>query len=166
MGDHPLAFEKLSEMVREIKVAMLTTIDSEGLFRSRPMMAQEIDLDGTLWFFSARESGKVHSIEDQPHINLAYSSPDTSRYVSVSGMAEVVDDPARKKELWSPMYRAWFPRGVEDPDLVLVKVRVEAAEYWDASSSRLVTLIGAAKAALTGRRPPHDEALHAKIELH
>ncbi|MBX3040900.1 MAG: pyridoxamine 5'-phosphate oxidase family protein [Bdellovibrionaceae bacterium] len=168
MGDHStLAFEKLSDMIREIKVAMLTTVDSDGLFRSRPMMVQEIDVDGTLWFFSSKESDKTYSIMDRPHVNLAYSSPETSRYVSVSGVAEIVDNPARKKEFWSPMYKAWFPKGLEDPDLVLIKVRVEAAEYWDASSSRLVTLIGVAKAALTGKRAtPGDESTHAKIELH
>lgn len=61
-------------------------------------------------------------------------------------------DKEKAKELWKPLLKAWFPKGLEDPDLALLKVSVESAEYWDAPSSKMVQIAGIAKAAVTGQR--------------
>lgn len=159
-------FKKLSDMVRDIKVAMFTTQDADGTIRSRPMMVQGIEKDGSVWFFTSKNSGIVHTLQANSQVNLAYSSPEASQYVSLSGSAEVVDDQRRKKEMWSAEYNAWFPKGVNDPELTMLRVQIEAAEYWDSKTSRLVTLMAAAKAAITGNRPNYDEDAHGKIELH
>lgn len=162
-------YKKLAEMIQDIEIAMMTTQDTDGFLRSRPMMVQEMAEDGSLWFFTSKDSGKMLSIEEEPRVNLAYASPRDSRYVSVSGRAEQVDDLAKKKELWSPKHRAWFSEGVEDPQLTLIRVQIEAAEYWDAKSSKLVHLLGAAKALMTGesvRKEDMGKDSHGKIELH
>jgi len=55
--------------------------------------------------------------------------------------------------LWSAAAKAWFPGGVDDPDLQLLRVQVQHAEYWDVKESRMVQLFKMAKAVVTGERP-------------
>lgn len=144
--------EKLNEMIDGIRIAMLVTQMPDGTLRSRPMMTQHTETDGVLWFFTALSGHKTDEIESHHEVNLAYSDPDDNRYVSISGVASVVRDEERARELWSPLYRAWFPKGLDDPQLALLRVDVHHAEFWDAPSSTMVHLAGLAKALTTGKR--------------
>ena len=148
---------KLRELIKGIKIAMLTTAENDGSLRSRPMATQQTEFDGDLWFFTGKSSGKVTEIQHNQHVNVSYAEPGDNRYVSVSGRAELIDDRSKAKELWNPFVKAWFPKGLDDPDLMLLKIKVEAAEYWDAPSSMMVNLVGFAKAILTGKRPDGGE---------
>ena len=145
------SIERLGKMIKGIRVAMLTTLDPDGVLRSRPMATQEADFDGTLWFFTKKSTGKVHSIENDQHVNLAYSKPDDQNYVSVAGTATIVEDRAKIHELWTPAMKAWFSEGVDDPEITLIRVDVDSAEIWDSPSSPVVHLIGMAKSIITGR---------------
>lgn len=156
--------EKLGELIKGIKFAMFTTVDSDGSLRSRPMATQETEFDGTLWFFTDKTTPKVSEVEKEHHVNVSYADPDDNRYVSVSGRAEMVDDKKKMEELWTPAIKAWFPDGLEDPRITLVKVDVEKAEYWDSPSSTLVQLAGFAKALITGKRM-EDAGENEKIDL-
>ena len=97
-----------------------------------------------------------------PAVNVAYANTSKDAYVSVSGRAAVVEDDARKKQMWSKFAEAWFPGGPEDPDLALVRVQIEAAEYWNVRESKVTQLIKMARAAVTGN-PPTDMGEHAKL---
>lgn len=155
--------KKLAEMIKEIDFAMLTTVAEDGSLHSRPMSTQRAEFDGNLWFFTRASAPKVGEIEREHHVNLAYAKPEAQRYVSVSGRATVVRDPAKIEELWSPELKAWFPEGPEDPDLALLKVAVERAEYWDSPSSAVAHAISFARAMLTGQ--PANPGENEKIEL-
>ncbi|WP_119421883.1 pyridoxamine 5'-phosphate oxidase family protein [Desertibaculum subflavum] len=120
---------KLWEIVRDIPVALLTT-DDRGTLRSRPMVAQQPTFDGTLWFFTRRSSHKSIELGDNYHVNLSYASPEQNAYVSVSGLAQVVQDPAKQRELWNDEVARWIPSDPADDDLALLKVEVQQAEYW------------------------------------
>lgn len=154
---------KLGDLIKDIRIAMLTTVDATGDLRSRPMATQQIPFDGDLWFFTREDSPKVDEVQDSHQVGLSYADPGHSRYVSVSGWATVVNDPVRKEQLWNPLYQAWFPEGLTDPQLCLLKVTVEAAEYWDGPGSKVVQLLGIAKAVLT--RQEYRAGEHEKIEL-
>jgi general stress protein 26 len=91
-------------------------------------------------------------------VNVSFADPDKQHYVSASGIAELVDDPAKAKELWHDAYKTWFPKGLDDPDLVLLKVKVEKAEYWDSVNTSVNLL-----SYLAGRRPTAGE--HEQIDL-
>ena len=157
------ALEQLREKIKGIRIAMLTTIDEDGALHSRPMATQETELDGDLWFFTGASSPKTGEIERDHRVNLSYADPDDQRYVSVSGTARLVRDRAKAKELWNPLLKAWFPKGLEDPELALLRVQVEKAEYWDSPSSKMVQLAGFLKAMATGKR--YDPGENEKIEL-
>jgi general stress protein 26 len=151
LKSHSSVFAKLAELTREISIAMLTTETEGGLLRSRPMAMQQFDLiDGVVWFFTADDSPKAGEVARDWHVNLSYSAPEKNHFVSLSGRARVVKDATKARQLWKPAAKIWFPDGLEDPRLALLRVEIEAAEYWDAPSSRMVQLYGLAKLAITG----------------
>ena len=155
-------FDKLFALIKDVDYCMLATVDAEGYLRSRPMATQKDYGDQELYFFTKRSSGKVVEIEHDASVNLAYASPEKQHYVSVSGRASLIEDKEKMQRLWNPAYKAWFPEGLEDPEVALVQVHIEKAEYWDSPSSTVVHLVGLAKAMLTGK--PHHGGEHGTIE--
>ncbi len=155
---------KLGEMIKGIEFAMLTTVEEDGTLRSRPMATQQIEFDGDLWFFTHASAPKVDEVERERNVCVSYADPDAQRYVSVSGKARLVRDDGKARELWSPAFKAWFPQGLDDPQLALLKVSVEKAEYWDSSQSAFVHLVGFIKAVATGEsyKPGENEKLNLK----
>jgi general stress protein 26 len=152
---------KVAELARDIKIAMLTTMDAEGHHLSRPMAQQEVEFDGDLWFFAARDSRKVSHIAANPEVGVTLTSSDT--WISIEGEAEVVDDLAKKKELWNTVVEAWFTNGPEDPNVVLIKVTGHGAEYWDTPGGRIATVISFVKAKVTGQ--PYDGGENERVDL-
>ena len=156
------SIEKLRSLIKDVRTAMLTTIDG-GVLRSRPMATQETEFNGDLWFFTSSETHKAEEIEKDSRANISYASPSDNSYVSVSGTAQLVNDKAKMEELWNPILKAWFPKGLDDPNIILLKVSVEQAEYWDSTSSTIVQVAGFLKALVTGERAEGGE--NEKINL-
>lgn len=142
--------KKIGELIKDVRICMMTTAAGDGSFDSRPMATQETEFDGTVWFLTGHASGKVHEIDADDHIGLMYSDPGNKNFVSAKGRAEISRDKAKIHELWNPMYKAWFPGGEDDPNVAVLKVQVTEAEYWEASSSKLVFGIKYLAAAVTG----------------
>ena len=156
--DHDAA-EKLWQMIKGMRIAMLTTLDDHGYLHARPMgTLPHAGFDnGTLWFFTDAHSEKAVDIERHWRVNLAYADPDKQNYVSVSGVAELVLDRDKIKHLWRDIMTTWFPKGPDDPNLALIKVTVDSAEYWDSPSGLRELVYGYAKAVIT-RKPPTPAA--------
>ena len=157
------AAEKLWSMIEDVPVAMMTTLDDNGFLHSRPMATLRhagFD-DATLWFFTKADSAKIGEIDRHWRVNLSYADPKRQNYVSVSGVAEVLLDRARVKELWRDILTTWFPGGPDDPEIALLKITVDQAEYWDSPSSSMVWAYGYAKAKLTGE--PSHPAENARV---
>lgn len=148
--DRHESIRKLGEMIRGIDFAMLTTVDVDGTLRSRPMSTQQVGFDGVLWFFTRASSHKVDEVEHDRRVNVSYARPEDQRYISISGTARLARDRKKMEELWNPALKAWFPKGLEDPDIALLKVDVKQAEYWDSSSSTMAHLFGFVKAVAAG----------------
>ena len=142
--------KKLGELIKDIRIAMMTTAAPDGSFDSRPMATQKSEFDGTVYFLTRQESGKVQELADDSHVSLVYADPGDSKYVTVKGRATVYRDQAKIEQLWNPMYKAWFPKGETDPAIAVMKVTVHEAQYWEASSSKLVRGIKYVAAAATG----------------
>lgn len=153
----PNDHDKFAVLIKGIKFAMLTTTNSEfgpenGQLRSRPMTLQDTEFDGDLWFLAGKDGSAVADIQAQPRVNLAFSDVKNNSYVSASGRAEVVEDRNKAEELWSLVYAAWFPEGVDDPNLCLIKVSVETVDYWDSPHSSVAYALGFATAILSGKK--------------
>ena len=120
--------DKISEMVKDIHIAMMTTVAKDGSMSSRPMALQDKPFDGTLWFLTRSTSEKVDEIEDDKHVTLTFAEPSDSKYVTLKGRASVSQDRSRIKELWNPMYKAWFPNGEDDTAAAVTGGKVAVGE--------------------------------------
>ncbi|BAZ23728.1 pyridoxamine 5'-phosphate oxidase-related FMN-binding protein [Kalymmatonema gypsitolerans NIES-4073] len=146
--------KKLRELIKDIDIGMLTTVDEDGSLHSRPMSTNsEVEFDGDLWFFTYASSHKVTEVEQHHQVNVSFSDPHKQNYVSVSGKAQLVRDRNKLQQLWKPQLKAWFPKELDEPDIALLKVSVEKAEYWDAPSGFVAHTIGLVKAITTGEKP-------------
>jgi general stress protein 26 len=157
------SIKKLAELIKDIKYAMLTTTEDDGSLRSRPMQVQQVEFDGDLWFFTGASTPKVGEIKRESQVNVSFAAPDKDSYVSMSGRASLVRDKQKIEELWNPALKAWFPKGKDDPEVALLKINVEQAEYWDEPGGKVVELAGFVKALVTGKRA--DSGEHEKLNL-
>ena len=144
------AIARVRELIKGIKIAMLTTVDDDGTLRSRPMDTQEVEFDGDLWFLTEANAPKVEEVQRERQVNLVYANPEKMRYVSLSGTATVLRDVQKQRELWKPDHKIYFPNGPEDPNVALLKVSVHKGEYWDSGSNAVGRLIDFARAMVTG----------------
>ena len=165
--DTDSGLERLWSLIKDIKFAMFTTRHpANGHLHARPMTTQNsrLDEDDALWFFMSRGSETVADLQREPGVNVAYAHPGKDDFVSVSGQAEVVEDAGKKQQLWSKQAEAWFPGGVDDPDLALVCVRITHADYWHAKDSKLTQVVKMAAAAVT-HKPPQDMSERGHVQL-
>lgn len=127
-----VTFANLAGFIEANKTAIFTMVTSDGTLHSRPLITREVDQSGrALWFYTASNFAKAEEMLDGREVGLAYVAPDKAGYYSVSGLAQVVHDKAKAAELWVPSAATRFPTSPDDPRLVLVRVTVEAVEYWD-----------------------------------
>ncbi len=158
------ALAKTRDIVRDLRFCMMTTETPEGRIVSRPMTCHEMDADGYLWFFAAQDSEQTIALDFDENVNLAFACTEKARYLSIVGVAEVLRDRGKIEELWSPEVKVWFPNGMDDPRLCLIRVHALSAEYWDSPSSKVVRLFGIAKAFVTGN--PYDaSAENGRVRL-
>lgn len=156
--------QKLRDMVKDIDFCMLTTVAENGDLHSRPMSSNgEIDRDGDIWFFTSASSHKIDEIAKSPKVNVSFADPENHRYISVSGPAQLVRDRAKIDELWKPEFKLWFPEGKDDPEIALLKVNLEKAEYWDSPSSTVGYVLSFVSSLVTGKQP--DPGENKKVDL-
>ncbi len=157
------AVSKLKELAEDIKVCLFCTELTQLPINSRPMAIQQVDDFGNLWFMSSRSSNKNFEIQHDNRVQLFFSKTADSHYLSVYGTATIFRDRAKIEELWSPIARAWFEEGKNDPDVTLIKVAPEQAYYWDTKDGKLISLLKIATAAVTGIQS--DGGVEGKIHI-
>jgi general stress protein 26 len=135
-----VAQRELWEKLEGVRPTMMTTVDEDGSLRSRPMWTLGDTFDGTLWFFTGADAPKAQELARNDQVGLSYAAPDKDLYVSVSGRAQLVRDRAKIEELWNPFAEAWFPDGVDDPNLAMLKITVDRAQYWEDKKPKVLQL--------------------------
>ena len=157
--------EKLYDMIKKVRIAMLTTVEPDGSLHTRPMANQEADGNGDLWFFAEKGSAVETNVRANPHVSLGFSDPHGDDYVAVSGRGELTDDKATIAEKWNEVLTAWFPGGKDDPKIILLKVDASKGEFWDTKSGLLYTAASYVKSKLTGSGPAESLSEQAKVAL-
>lgn len=164
--------EKLARIINDIQFTMMTTVDSMGKMHSRPMVTMSLtnpgSFDGTLWFFTKEDTVKTNDIKSGREVLLTYAHPGSQKYISISGIASIEKNKSKMKELWNSSMETWFPEGLSDPELALIKVDVEAADLWDSPPGKVIRLIEKAKSFITGRpySEPSVNGQHLDIKIH
>ncbi len=165
MADHDsatqLAQDKVVDLMREDRFCMLTAVADQGRLHSHPMTPQEVTDDGDVWFFIDSTSKQAANIAAEKRVNLAFS--DGSTWLSVAGHGSVRQDKAKADELWNPVVEAWFPEGKDSPNVALLLVEADSAEYWDSPGGRIASALAFAKSKVTGERPDVGES--GSVEL-
>ena len=158
--------ETLWELIKGIKFGMLTHRHGDGSLQGHPLTTQNksIDEGSILYFFISKKSELASRLRQDPNVNVAYADPGADSYVSVAGTARFSDNRAKVEELWSPMAKAWFPGGPQDPDLAFLEVKIGHAEYWNVKDSKVTQLFKMAKAAITGDTPK-DMGEHKELNV-
>jgi len=157
---------KLKELLEEFGVAMLVTHNSAGDFRARPMALADVEADGSVWFATDRNAEKVNELTGDNRAAVTMQS--STKFVSLTGTASLIDDREKVRKLWKMAWSVWFPGGKDDPNILLLKVVGKEGEYWDNSGiNGLKYLIAAGKALITGKRAELDDdpKIHSKVEL-
>jgi len=144
------ALKKLKKLVNDINVCMFITNNKDNS-HTRPMATIEVEDDGTLWFFTDIRSIKVEEVSMQHTVHLVYAHPGKESFLDVWGNATVVTDKQAIKDKWSAFVKAWFPGGVDDPNISLLQVRPQNVYYWDAEAGRMVSFIKIIAGAITGK---------------
>jgi general stress protein 26 len=153
------------EILEDFDSAMLVTQTPAGQLRARPMALAHIDENNDIWFCSQSFAGKVDEVQNDSQVCVTLQS--ATKYLSLSGKAEVRADRAKIEEFWTESWKVWFPGGKDDPSLILIRVAADVGEYWDNSGSKGIGyLIEAGKAYLKGERPDVETPeRHAKTKL-
>lgn len=146
------ALKKFKKLVDEINVCMFITNNKSEREHTRPMATISVDEDGTLWFYTDLRSIKVEEVVTDKAVHLTYAHPGKESYMDVCGKAEVVTDRQLIKEKWSPIVKAWFPQGADDPNLALLKVTPTDAYYWEAETGKMVQFFKMAASIVAGQK--------------
>lgn len=141
---------KLRQLIESIRVGLLTTVDLHGSLHTRPIETLRCEADGTLWFFTDHHSPKADELSHDFHVSVGYAEPVKGSYVAVAGQGRILRDKALAAELWTFAQRAWYPKGLDDEHLSILRVTPERAEYWEAPG-RITYLLAAAEATVSGK---------------
>lgn len=155
---------KLKELAESINICMFCTELTHLPITSRPMSVQEVDDKGNLWFISSSESNKNFEILEDNRVQLFFSKTSDSHYLSVFGNATIYKDREKIDEVWSPIAKAWFEQGKDDPKVSVIKVAPSDAYYWDTKDGKLIALLKWATAAITGKGGD-DGGIEGNIKL-
>ena len=139
---------KLGELIEDMSVAMLTSLNESDSMDSKPMSPLEMDSEGAIWFFTELNTSKTANLSTA---NLAFSDTSNGTYVSLSGRGEIHKNSEDIHRLWTVFAKPWFPDGPDSPNLALLKFIPNAAEYWDAPHSKTIRLFSIAASIVTGK---------------
>lgn len=151
-------WNRLADLIAEIDIAMLTTVNADGVLRSRPLRTLQMDGGGGLWFMTRISSPMIGEMDAHRRVSLSYCSPARERFVWAAGVTQILRDEDKASELWTIELRPWLPDGRDDPESVLLKVTVEEAEYWDAGRREMIPLLRTGEGSRSARLKRPDAA--------
>jgi general stress protein 26 len=149
-SDNARDIDRAWELMNKIGFAMLVTRDGDKL-RARPMSAYLERENNAVYFLTDARRHKDEEIAKHPGINLSFADASDQKYVSITGNAVVSNDRAKIKQLFSTPAKAWWD-SAEDPNIRVLKITPEEAEFWD-SPGTVISYVKMAAAAVTGTRP-------------
>lgn len=152
------AIKKLQDLTEEIKVCMFCTYTKEQQMECAPMTTQKTDVSGNIWFISDQNSDRNRDLLQNKNVDLLYAHPGKESFVSVHGTAEIIYDKQVIKEMWSPLAKAWFKEGKDDPNVSIIKVTPAEGKYWDTKNGKMISFLKMIAAAVG------DKTVNAGVE--
>ncbi|UZT98397.1 pyridoxamine 5'-phosphate oxidase family protein [Chryseobacterium fluminis] len=162
---HLEAIKKIKELSENAKVCMFCTELETLPINSRPMSLQETDEEGNLWFISSDDSNKNFEIKDDRRVQLFFMNNSDYQYLSVFGEATIYKDKTTIEDKWSPMAKAWFEEGKDDPKVSIIRVEPKDTYYWDTKVGKLVSLFNFVSAAVTGNTTDNSDGVEGNAKV-
>jgi general stress protein 26 len=160
----PEAQDKLKELVEKAENCFFCSGIKTGLpFSTRPMSEQLVDDKGQIWFISRKDSEKNSEIAQDPFVQLLFQGNKHSGFISIYGIAEIIDDQQKIDELWQPMFKVWFEKGKNDPMISLIRVDPTQGYYWDTKHGKTVAFLKIAASLITGKAM--DDSVEGKLAV-
>ncbi|WP_026705741.1 pyridoxamine 5'-phosphate oxidase family protein [Flavobacterium soli] len=157
------AVAKLKKLAEASRICMFCTDLNHTPFSTRPMSVQEVDEMGNLWFLSSADSNKNFEIRQDESVQLLFSNVSDSEYLSVYGKAFIYKDKTTIEDKWSPLAKAWFTEGKDDPNLTVLRVQPEFVYYWDTKNGKMVSMLKIAAGAIIGKTM--DDGVEGKLSV-
>ena len=152
--------DRVWALMETVRFCMFATWTGSRL-RSRPMSAS-VSRDQMSPVFSPDvRQHKDEEVREFPQVCWAFADSSNQKYVSISGHAQIANDREMVKSLWSLPAKAWW-QNADDPNIRVITVNPEEAEWWD-SPGTIVSYVSMAAAAITGSKPAVGE--HRKTPL-
>lgn len=159
------AIDKLKALAEDADICLFTTALTIFPLSTRPMSVSQVDEAGNLWFLSNKSSDKNLHIQADKRVQLFFSNKSKSEFLSVYGEASLFDNNRQKaEELWTPIAKAWFPGGLDDPELSVICVAPKEAYYWDTRHNKAITFFNVLAKAVSGENAD-DEGIQGKINV-
>jgi len=127
----------LKSIIEIINTGILFTHGDVGKLNSRPMMTVRIEQNANLWFFTNEFSRNVSEICQNNEVLINYAVPGKNAYAVVKGRAYLTREINKINELYVPVLKTWFPAGVNDPSLLLLRVEPTEIQCWQANPDKV-----------------------------
>jgi general stress protein 26 len=157
------AVNKLRELIKKESICLFCTDLMKQPIQTRPMSTQDVDEQGNIWFISSIKSDKNREIMQNNSVQLFYSNPGSSEFLSVFGSAMITTDRKKIEELWTSFANAWFEEGKDDVDVSLIRVTPESAYYWDTKNNKMISMLRMIGSMLTGTAP--DDGVEGTLKV-
>lgn len=154
--------EKLKELLEDVNYCMMIVEDG-GKLSGRPMSINKVEEDGSLWFFTKKTSFQVSELKKDANVAIAIVDSEEDSYLMINGIANLIDNQQKIEELWSPILKAWFPKGPEDNEILLIQVVPKDADYWKGNSSKIAFAFNIVKSLVTGEQ--YSDGEHGSLKL-
>jgi general stress protein 26 len=151
-GDQAIA--KVRKLLPSFHAAIFVTgVHSGKELHSRPLELQgdPAVFGGTLWFFADDRSPKVYELAVDTSVCLFFQNDSAHHYLQLDGTASLSKEQSKMRELYRPTLKAWFPDGLEDPHLVLIRVDATSGAYWESPGGVLQFAAALATSVVTGK---------------
>ncbi len=159
------AVKKLKELSEKARICMFCTELAQQPFEARPMTIKECDEEGNLWFISDSVSNKNFQINEDKRVQLLFMNNSDYEYLSVYGEATIYKDKETIEDKWSPMAKAWFKEGKDDPNVSIIRVSPQNSYYWDTKAGKVISFLSFAAAAITGKRTDNSDGVEGKLDI-
>ncbi|MEO8253449.1 MAG: pyridoxamine 5'-phosphate oxidase family protein [Flavobacterium sp.] len=159
------ALEKLKELSESARICMFCTDLTQLPTNSRPMSLQECDEEGNLWFLSSTESNKNFEIKTDNRVQLYFMNNGNSEYLSIYGKAFIYKDKNTIEDKWSPLAKAWFKDGKDDPKVTVIRVTPDETYYWDTKAGKFISMLSFISAAVLGKETDNSDGIEGNLNI-
>ncbi|HWF01520.1 MAG TPA: pyridoxamine 5'-phosphate oxidase family protein [Caulobacteraceae bacterium] len=129
----------------------------------QPMTAFPEPESRTLWFYTRRDADLAVAAEDAVESMFVFTSKDRQLQASIRGRLRASTDALHRDKFWNSVVAAWYPKGKDDPELVMLAFTCEDAQIWLSEGGGAHFGWEIAKANLTGQQP--DVGSHVSVKM-